>query len=60
MMETHYPIFQKPIMCQCCKQYTTTPIWVPHHIGRHTMQYAFCNLACANTYYKGKAGGYEL
>ncbi len=52
-METHYPIFPKPIMCQWCKQYTITPLWVTHPIGRGTMQYAFCTLTHANLYYGG-------
>lgn len=53
-METFYPIWQKQVMCQCCKQYTVTPMWVTHRIGRGTMQYAFCNLTCANHYYGGE------
>lgn len=42
-METHFPIFAKPVMCQHCKQYTTTPVWVTKEIGRSTMQHAFCD-----------------
>lgn len=50
-METYFPIFTKPVMCQCCKQYTATPLWVTRHVGKGTMQYAFCNLQHANEFY---------
>ena len=59
MMETYYPFWQRPTMCRCCGQYTTTPLWVTHRMGRGTMQYAFCNLEHANRYYDGKAKGWE-
>ena len=59
-MEVFYSHWQRPTMCQHCKQMTATPAWVTHRIGRSTMQYAFCNLVHANLYYDGKTTGYEL
>ena len=56
-METHFPIFAKPVMCQHCKQYTTTPLWVTKEIGRGTMQLAFCDLQHANAYYINHLNG---
>lgn len=52
-MEEHFPHFKKPTMCQYCKQYTIDPLWVTRHIGRGTMQYAFCTLDHANKFYIG-------
>lgn len=59
-MEEYFPHFKKPIMCQYCKQYTIDPLWVNRHIGRHTMQYAFCNLDHANKWYISHLNGGAL
>lgn len=50
-METHFPIYKKPIMCKHCEQYTTTPLWVTKEMGRGTLQYAFCNEEHAHAFY---------
>lgn len=44
-------VYPKPIMCQHCGQYTTTPLWVNKHIGKGTSQFAFCNEDHANAFY---------
>ena len=52
--------FTKPIMCQHCGQYTTTPHWVTKEHGRSTQQYAFCNQEHADDFYLNRLRGSGL
>ncbi len=52
--------FTKPIMCQQCGQFTTTPHWEVKEVGRSTKQFAFCHQEHANDYYLAQLRGSGL
>lgn len=44
-------LFLPAVCCDECKKATYTPVWVTRHIGRGTVQLAFCSKAHADAFY---------